>query len=140
MKNKIIHYTWDNFHEDCVKLANDILFCDDLYEYIYPIPRGGLIPATVISHILDIPLITDSYTFYNKLYTYHKNVLIVDDIVDSGKTMLKFQNYTLLSLFYKPETSQLKPDYYIQTADSDEWVMFPWEVCSKDGVSSVNNV
>lgn len=68
-------------------------------------------------------------------YAKYKSILIVDDIVDSGKTMtyiktlledqLKESTIKSAVLYYKPKTSKIKPDYYVQ--ETDEWIVFPWE-------------
>lgn len=62
------------------------------------------------------------------------NILVVDDLVDSGKT-LDFV-LTLLKqyapdatiktavLFYK-KSSIIKPDYYVE--ETADWIVFPWE-------------
>ena len=65
----------------------------------------------------------------------YKKVLIIDDIVDSGKTMIevfkilkeKFPNteFKLATLFYKT-TALIKPDFYIK--ETDMWIEFFWEV------------
>ena len=65
----------------------------------------------------------------------YKKVLIIDDIVDSGKTMIeifkilneKFPNteFKLATLFYK-KTALIKPDFYIK--QTDIWIEFFWEV------------
>lgn len=65
----------------------------------------------------------------------YKKVLIIDDIVDSGKTMIeifkilneKFPNceFKLTTLFYK-KTALIKPDFYIN--ETDMWIEFFWEV------------
>lgn len=65
----------------------------------------------------------------------YKKVLIIDDIVDSGKTMIevfkilneKFPNteFKLATLFYK-KTALIKPDFYIK--QTDMWIEFFWEV------------
>ena len=65
----------------------------------------------------------------------YKRVLILDDIVDSGKTMKailellkeKYPNteFKLATLFYKP-TALIKPDFYIHK--TDVWIEFFWEV------------
>lgn len=67
--------------------------------------------------------------------TSHKKVLIIDDIVDSGKTMVeilkllnnRFPNceFKLATLFYK-KTALIKPDFYIN--ETDMWIEFFWEV------------
>ena len=61
----------------------------------------------------------------------YKKVLIIDDIVDSGKTMIevfkilneKFPNteFKLATLFYK-KTALIKPDFYIK--QTDMWIIF----------------
>lgn len=68
-------------------------------------------------------------------YKKFKSILIIDDLVDSGKTMSFIK--TLLErelteatiktavLFYKSKTSKIVPDYYVQ--ETDEWIVFPWE-------------
>lgn len=62
------------------------------------------------------------------------NILIVDDLVDSGTTLVFV--LTLLKqyapdatiktavLFYK-KSSSIKPDYYVEETTS--WIVFPWE-------------
>ena len=63
-----------------------------------------------------------------------KRVLIVDDIVDTGKTaervMGLYPNGKLLTIFKKPEPS-IKPDYWLILIEEEEWVIFPWEVLDK---------
>ena len=40
----------------CHELARQIRASKEQFDFIYGIPRGGLIPAVYLSHILDIPL------------------------------------------------------------------------------------
>jgi len=68
-------------------------------------------------------------------FTQYKNILVVDDIVDSGQTVrfvldtlkahLKDASIKTAVLYYKPKVSALKPDYYAQ--ETDDWIIFPWE-------------
>jgi len=53
------------------------------YTSIHGLPRGGLIPAVILSHKLKIP--------YTEKVT--KGTLIVDDIIDSGNTLKKYGGY-----------------------------------------------
>lgn len=67
------------------------------------------------------------------------NILIVDDIVDSGETMYKvlqlikckYKNSDIktLSIFYK-DTAIIKPDITIK--QTNEWIEFFWEVDLKN--------
>jgi hypothetical protein len=64
-----------------------------------------------------------------------KNVLVVDDVVDSGRTLEIVTEQVRLRgarsvrtavLFYKPK-SIIRPDFFAQ--ETSEWVVFPWELC-----------
>ena len=89
------------------------------YSGIYGIPRGGLVPAVMLSHKLKVPLLST--------LSEVKNVLIVDDISDTGKTLLEFKKrgYDIATLFYK-EGSLVKPNFWKYKKDTD-WIVFPWE-------------
>ena len=82
---------------------------------IYGIPRGGLIPAIMLSHKMDIP-ITNNYF----------NNLVIDDICDSGETLKPFKSPTAV-LHYKPHTSIIEPTFYACKFESDDWIVYPWE-------------
>ncbi|WP_176549282.1 phosphoribosyltransferase [Aliarcobacter cryaerophilus] len=113
------------------------------------VARGGLTLSHLMSQALDQRNIftinsisydrknqKDSINIFNipDLKSY-KKVLIIDDIVDSGKTMIeifkilneKFPNteFKLATLFYK-KTALVKPDFYIK--QTDIWIEFFWEV------------
>lgn len=120
----IINY---NKYNDYITQLTDLLKdnLDDSIEYVYGPPRGGLPIAAHISYHLNL-----EYTSKLNIYS---NILIVDDIVDSGSTFSKiYQKYsysnmfTFASLFLKPR-SIFKPDHYIKLIDNDIWVQFPWE-------------
>lgn len=64
-----------------------------------------------------------------------KRILLVDDIVDSGRTVAYFKNMTqlkqpeqfvLVSLHYC-NGSVVTPNYYGATKDKNEWIIYPWE-------------
>ena len=95
---KKVNYSYDQ----CVGYLHSILrqMCLDDFkpEYIVGLTRGGLMPATYLSHYLDIPLHTlhISLRDYNKIETklflpndaYNgKKILVVDDINDTGATL-----------------------------------------------------
>ena len=83
-------------------------------DYIIGITRGGLTPAKLISHYYNLPMYTldirlrqdlsgagpesnermakDAYGQYDGSSIEGKNILIVDDINDSGATFLHLQN------------------------------------------------
>ena len=87
------------------------------FKNIYGIPRGGLIVAVMLSHILDIPVITDEQNITEE-------TLIVDDIADTGKTLSKYKDLKIATIYYH-KNSIIQPDFwrYIKS----NWVVFPWE-------------
>ncbi len=88
---------------------------------VFGIQRGGGILATLVSYALDIPL----------LLAPCKDCLIIDDIADSGRSLMHYtindtqkNKYNITTMFYN-KRSAVKPDYYY--AEATEWVEFPWE-------------
>jgi len=88
---------------------------------VYGLPRGGLVPAVMLSHALKIPLLGGNATMRG-------TTLVVDDIADTGKTLLKFTNKEckIATLFYKKH-SITKPDFWVYEKKK-AWIVFPWEV------------
>ena len=99
-----------------VNMLNDFIL-EGKFNGVYGPARGGLILAVMISHIYNLPF----------LAAPQKGCLIVDDIVDSGKTALcwKDKGYTIVSLCYN-HNSIVQPDMYWKEK-SDKWIIFPWE-------------
>jgi xanthine phosphoribosyltransferase len=115
---------------------------------IVSIIRGGMTLAHHLSEIFNIKdVFTINASSYDKklklskpkVYNIpnlknYKNILIVDDISDSGETFLEVLKklkekypdkiFKTISIFYKP-TSKFKPDYYFH--ETTEWVEFFWE-------------
>lgn len=92
---------------------------------VYGIPRGGLIFAVMLSHRMNIPL----------LQAPCKDCIIIDDISDTGESLLHYQNnssgneklkYHITTMFYR-EGSLVKPEYYSNLKE-DKWIIYPWEV------------
>ena len=81
------------------------------------IPRGGLIPAVLISHRLELPLVT----------LPEPHTLVVDDIADSGKTLSNTPGIYTGVLHYKPHTSKFKPDLFAVEYKGDDFLVYPWE-------------
>ena len=81
------------------------------------IPRGGLIPAVLLSHMLDLP--------YNT--KINANTLLIDDIADTGETLFNTSAVYTASLVYKPHTSKIKPTFYAYEHTNDDWIVFFWE-------------
>lgn len=140
--------SWDEISHDSKVLAEKVRPYH--ISSIIGLGRGGLIPAVIIANTLGIQKVYNigafSYTNIIRqdhllVYQYvpkdiaigNDNVLIVDDLVDSGKTFKELaENFTLCkfktaTLYVKPKTAYY-PDYYVSEVSNDDWIVFPWEI------------
>ena len=88
------------------------------------LPRGGLIPAVLLSHKMNIPFVSQA-----NVKTILGNILIVDDICDTGKTLKPFKfesNVYTVTLHYK-NSAIIEPDFWWKIANEEEWIVYPWE-------------
>ncbi|MEK7165341.1 MAG: phosphoribosyltransferase family protein [Patescibacteria group bacterium] len=147
MEIEYLPLSWENYLMHIRDLADRLLHDKKNLDLIVAISRGGLTLGHVLSDHLRIPIwtiIIQSYTdiktqgeikITGKLQTSikSKNILLVDDVADSGHTFVRGTHYlkrckpksiTTLSVFYKPR-SVFFPDYFAQT--TDKWILFPYE-------------
>jgi len=106
--------TYEKFLIACEKIAHRIK--NKGYQELYGLPRGGLIPAVYVSHITGIPI---------TMQIEQDNILVIDDIVDSGKTMKDYNRFDTASIYYHKK-SVFEPDIWIYEK-KDDWILFPWE-------------
>lgn len=114
------YYTWEQFEQDCAKIVRWAK--GKKFKNVYGIPRGGLVVAVKLSHLLDIPLVLHAEDV-------SPDTLVVDDIVDTGGTIERIfaiprKKIRIASLYLNPK-ARMKPDYFVQKRKS--WVVFPWE-------------
>ena len=116
------YVTWDEIEELVDLLCSQIIKSGIQIEYIYGLQRGGLIPAVLLSHKLGIPMTQNPNS---------PNILIVDDICDSGETFRElFKMYPkskFACLHFKPHVSHFNPDFSANKFFSDAWLNYPWE-------------
>ena len=127
--NKIL-YTWQDFDDDVDKILTHIKNEGWMIKQIYAIPKGGLVLGVVLANALGCELIT-RLEGKNQFYD---NVLIVDDIADSGKTLLSIPKiflYRTITLF-KKECTQFNPNFNCRECKKDEWIFFCWEPKDKE--------
>jgi len=124
IKSKV-YLSWDDIERLVDIIAKHI---PEEIDSIMGLPRGGLIPAVMLSHKLNLPLV-DSIT---------KNTLIIDDICDSGETFIEiWKNHTLnkfACLHHKPHTSTFTPYIWAELYGGDEWLVYPWESKDADAI------
>ena len=96
-------------------------------EFVAGIPRGGLIPAVMISHAFGIKYI--SYSSAKALPgDLRSKTLIIDDISDTGETLADTEKlgFITATLSIRVGTKTL-PHFYGELINDDRWLVFPWE-------------
>lgn len=145
---KAFPVSWDQFHRDARALAWRLHEAGP-FEALVCITRGGLVPAAIIARELEIRLIESvciaSYHDYSTQGDLQlikditpslranggKGVLVVDDLVDTGKTLALV--HTLLpeahyaAIYAKPQGRPLV-NTFITEVSQDTWIYFPWDM------------
>ena len=96
------HFNWDAITSMTMKIASQVRKSNWQPDYIVGLTRGGLMPAVLLSHELGIPCetlkvalrdgeIQESKTWMAEDAYDGKKILIVDDINDTGNTLLWIQ-------------------------------------------------
>lgn len=146
------YISWREIHRVLYNLSQRIIreYGRDYFDIIIAVAKGGLIPARILSDLIDIEEIgIIGVKFYKgvsesmaKPVLTHplttsvsgKSALIVDDVVDSGRTLQLVidelyrhgaSEVTSLALYIKPWATT-RPDYYYK--ETTKWVVFPWEI------------
>ena len=141
--------SWDQFHRDARALAWRLAEAGP-FEAIVCITRGGMVPAAIVARELGIRMIeTVCVTSYDhdkqselKLIKNvaaevaaigggrGKGVLIVDDLVDTGKTAKLVRDLLpeahFAAVYAKPLGRPLV-DTFITEVSQDTWIFFPWD-------------
>ena len=108
--------SWAQFDKAVQLMASR--FANSAVTGVYGIPRGGLCLAVALSHAIDRPLLS----------TPEQSALIVDDVYETGRTLLALKSQVPQASF-AVWVSKGSPDWWTAAvvADSSEWVVFPWE-------------
>jgi hypoxanthine phosphoribosyltransferase len=146
--------SWQEVSDWITTISDDVK--EMRFDYLYGIPRGGLVPAVMLSHQTNIPLLLDySYEgicpedilrnqsgekpyrdFPARNHLDYSRILFVDDIIHSGETFRRYSqwidplegyDHRFLSLV-KNETYNHEDIWrYGFDATKEDWVVFPWE-------------
>lgn len=117
-----IFVSWDDINKYLDGVVEDVKKRGLKPSGVYGVPRGGLIFATMLSYKMDIPLLLNAA----------KDCIIIDDIADSGRTLMhftkndtQFHKFYITTMYYH-ERSIVKPDYYM-FEKKDNWIVYPYE-------------
>ncbi len=148
---KGFHISWDQIHRDARALAwrLDGQGPDGgAWKAVVAITRGGMAPAMIIARELDIRVVdTISVKSYDHQHQSEakilkspdaevmgadgEGVLIVDDLVDSGKTLelvrSLYPKAHFATVYAKPKGKPMV-DSYITEVSQDTWIFFPWDM------------
>lgn len=118
------YMTWQEFEYLIENIAKEIAKTGKLYDRIYAIPRGGLVPAVCIAHKLCIPEITTNILYIDP------NTLIVEDITDSGDTLRPYlkHHWENIACLIRKRCSDVRPRFIGKEISSSLWIVFPWEL------------
>jgi len=142
----MIYYDYKQFRTDVQSLARQCEpFCPDT---ILAVARGGVTLAHALSMALDIRNLQsiraesydgevqrDSINVYGSCdFSDSKRILVVDDIVDSGQTLMHLMpflrslnpeaEFKVATLFTK-QSALMQPDFSLHEAT--DWIDFFWE-------------
>jgi xanthine phosphoribosyltransferase len=146
--DKAFPVSWEQFHRDAKVLAWR-LAGQGPFETIVAITRGGLVPAAIVARELDMRLIeTLCVSSYEEdhaqgaltvlkhphdrlLESKGQNVLVIDDLVDTGSTARYVRELLPLchiaTVYAKPKGRDLA-DTYVTEVSQDTWIYFPWDM------------
>jgi len=140
---------WKESYDQTYLIFEQIKDSGFIPDAIVGIARGGWIPARLLSDFFAL-----KFTANIKVEAYQligemdieakvtqkinakidgKNVLVVDDIADTGSSLevvldelkeMHVNEVKIATLYYKP-TSSVIPDYFIE--ETEKWVIFSWE-------------
>jgi len=112
--------------DDQLNTIGDKLEGKDL-EFVAGIPRGGLIPAVIMSHAFGIKYI--SYSSAKQLpKELRSKTIVIDDIADTGHTLKEAVDLGFITATLSIRIgSKTVPMYYGEHILDDRWLVFPWE-------------
>ena len=147
---KGFHVSWDQLHRDSRALAwrlDDQNPDGGQWRAVVAITRGGMAPAMIVARELGIRMVdTISVKSYDhqsqsqphviktpdaELVGDGTGVLVIDDLVDTGKTLELVKAHMpaahIATVYAKP-LGRPMVDTFITEVSQDTWIFFPWDM------------
>ena len=148
VRGKSKYFEKEDFIDSLNKIVEQIENSNWSPNVIISINRGGCVPGIYLSHrlnlkhkVIDIQLRDSNrspdFKLVKQKIKRFDNILLVDDINDSGKTLKTV--YDLINAYSKKiynatliynQESIIKTDFYgrmIKRSEDKNWYIFPWE-------------
>jgi hypoxanthine phosphoribosyltransferase len=141
--------SWDKIYEMLLDLAVRIRQSGFKPDLIVGVSRGGWAPGRILSDLLEnahtANIKIEFYVGIEKTARkpvitqpisediYKKQILIVDDVADTGESLKVALDHVrekgaglikTVTVYYKPHSS-FKPDFF--AGSTSDWIIFPWE-------------
>ena len=141
---------WQDSFDQCYFVYEQIIAANFKPDVVIGVARGGWIPGRLLADFLHIKqtvnIKVEAYELIGEtdveasitqdinVDIQGKKVLVVDDIADSGESLVAVYNslndkrpetVKTATIYYKPR-SAIKPDFFAE--ETTAWVIFPWEL------------
>lgn len=144
----ILNPSYDALHNAAVTMVKEARTLGWIDAVVAPV-RGGLLFGVVASHKLNVPVIPVSYSskggagddknhdnILPALPAGIQTILVVDDIVDSGKTLKEIVTHyqsggyrVITAAYHYKEGAVFHPDlYYWRIPADSEFINYPYEL------------
>lgn len=128
---KVVVITWDKVMSLTKKLAKDIADAKFHPQFVFGIPKGGLVPAALLVRelsALGIETEIVDHSMLNLSDDYYKSI-VIDEIVDSGDTIKDYTNMNgiMTVALFQRSTTHTSARLVGELIDNPDWLSFPWE-------------
>ena len=157
-----LNITWSEYHHKIETLAVKIYKSSWQFDCIVCLAKGGLRVGDILCRLYDKPLailFTSSYRGENNRdrakikFSEHlasigslgKKILLVDDLVDSGVSLIESVNWLQkkypqieeirTGVIWHKSTSVIKPDYCVDYLADNPWINQPFEKYEQTPIS-----
>lgn len=126
----MITYTQEHLIQDAQYIWGNIKSVGKTYQNVFPVPRGGYYFGIAVAALLGVPIVAEK--------EITEKTLIVDDVIDSGKTRMQFSENDFACIHVKEDSPCVYNDQCTFTVyTTSEWIHYFWE--GENSYSSIDD-